>query len=83
MMWKQIYEFGKQLFTLTERTEQNQQGLKEMRQELDELTTAVHQLYFEFQLLRENVTNEQEKTLLKLENALLKVQLPPIERKQD
>ena len=40
-MWKQIYDYGKQLFTLTQKTERNQQEIQELRQEVKELTSAV------------------------------------------
>lgn len=46
---------------------------------MDELAELVKNIQFEVQSLRESERHEREKTLLKLENALLKVerQLPP------
>jgi len=46
---------------------------------LDELTELVSNLQHEIQSIREGERHEREKTLLKIENALLKMerQLPP------
>ena len=51
-----------------------------MREELRDLSVAVQQLSFRMDRLEENEAHEREKTLLKLENALLKFErrmLPP------
>ena len=71
-VWQKIYDFGKQLFSLTQKTERNQQEVAELREEMKELTTAVQHLYYEFQRMNDNARHEQEKTLLKLENQLLR-----------
>jgi predicted nucleic acid-binding Zn-ribbon protein len=85
-MWKELWEFGKQLLSLTRETQQSkadiaslQRELKEVRQELRMLAEAVHFLRFEQQRDRENAAHEREKLLLRLENAFLRLErrLPP------
>jgi hypothetical protein len=85
-MWKQLLEFGKQLFSLTRETQQNKtdlaalrQELKEMREELKRLAEVVQQLKFDQQRDRENEAHEREKLLLRLEVWRLQFerQLPP------
>jgi predicted nucleic acid-binding Zn-ribbon protein len=71
-MWKQIYEALKQLLLLTQQTERNRAEIKELRQELDDLTSAVERLAYEVRRSGENETHEREKLVLRLENKLLK-----------
>ena len=71
-MWKQIYEALKQLLLLTQQTEQNRVEIKELRQELDDLTSAVELLAYEVRRDRENEAHEREKLVLRLQNELLK-----------
>jgi predicted nucleic acid-binding Zn-ribbon protein len=71
-MWKQIYEALKQLLLLTQQTERNRVEIKELRQELDDLTSAVERLAYEVRRDRENEAHEREKLVLRLENELLK-----------
>jgi predicted nucleic acid-binding Zn-ribbon protein len=71
-MWKQIYEALKQLLLLTQQTEQNRVEIKELREELDDLTSAVERLAYEMRRDRENEAHEREKLVLRLENELLK-----------
>jgi predicted nucleic acid-binding Zn-ribbon protein len=71
-MWKQIYEALKQILLLTQQTEQNRVEIKELRQELDDLTSAVERLAYEVRRDRENGAHEREKLVLRLENELLK-----------
>ncbi len=46
--------------------------IKELRQELDDLTSAVERLAYEVRRNRENEAHEREKLVLRLENELLK-----------
>ncbi len=46
--------------------------IKELREELDDLTSAVERLAYEVRRGQENETHEREKLLLRLENELLK-----------
>jgi predicted RNase H-like nuclease (RuvC/YqgF family) len=66
IMWRQLYDYGKQLLTLTQRTERNQQEIQELRQEVKELTAAVQHLYYEFQRMNDTMKHEQENSLLRL-----------------
>jgi hypothetical protein len=73
-MWQKIYEFGKQLLTLKSQVEKNTQDLKELRQDLKNLTAAVQKLVYVVNRNSENDSHEREKLILRLENALLKVE---------
>jgi archaellum component FlaC len=78
-MWREIYDYGKQLLSLARTTEQNQEDIEELRQEIKELTAVVQRLAFEFQRLSENEKHERDKMMLQLENHLLRSErgLPP------
>jgi predicted nucleic acid-binding Zn-ribbon protein len=78
-MWKQLYEWAKQLLMLSQDTERNRADIKDVREELDRLTGVVQRLAFEVQRLGEKIdygraaeANEREKLTLKLENEMLK-----------
>lgn len=47
-MWREIYDYGKQLIGLAKATEQNQEEIQDLRQEVKELTAAVQRLSLEF-----------------------------------
>jgi uncharacterized protein YoxC len=64
---------------LTQRTEQNQIEIEELRQELKELSaavkelnTTVQRLIYELHRVSENERHEREKMALRLENEMLK-----------
>ena len=78
-MWRQFYDYAKQLMGLAEKTEKNIADIKEIRQELKELTAAVQRLAYEVHRNQENEAHEREKMVLRLENALLRFErrLPP------
>jgi predicted nucleic acid-binding Zn-ribbon protein len=71
-MWKQIYEALKQLLLLTQQTERNRGEIKELRQELQELTSVVERLAYEVRRARDDEAHEREKMTLRLENEMLK-----------
>ena len=73
-MWNKLYDFGRQLLTLKSQVEKNTQDIKEVRQDLKELTNAVQGLAYSVQRNNENESHEREKIVLRLENALLKVE---------
>jgi hypothetical protein len=84
-MWKQLFDFGKQLFSLTQETRQNkaeiagvQQEIKEVREELRNLTEIVQQLGFAQQPDRENEAHEREKLVLRLENSVGVLAISPL-----
>ena len=78
-MFKQLYALARQLVTLMQDVQELKAEQKEFRQELRALIDIVRQLKYEQQRDRENATHEQEKLLLRLENALLRFEwrLPP------
>jgi hypothetical protein len=84
-MLKQVYDYVRQLLSVKHQTEQNTDDIRDLRQELKELTAAVQVLAFEVRRNQENDTHEREKMLLRLENALLKFErrLPPGKRVPD
>jgi hypothetical protein len=73
-MWQKLYEFGKQLLTLKSQVEKNTQDIKDLRQDLKVLTAAVQKLAYTVRLNSENDSHEREKLVLRLENALLKIE---------
>ncbi len=52
-MWREIYDYGRQVLSLAKTTEQNQEEIEELRQEVKELTAVVQRMAFEFQRQRE------------------------------
>ena len=88
-MLKPIFDFAKQLFALTQETQQNKSDIKEVRQELKELrgelqrlTLIVQRINFETQRVSENEKHEREKLALqwKHEIAMLERRLPDSKR---
>jgi predicted nucleic acid-binding Zn-ribbon protein len=71
-MFKQLYDLIKQLLLLARETQQNKAEIKELRQELKDLTTVVQRLAYEIHRTSENEAHEREKLVLRLENELLK-----------
>ena len=71
-MFKQLYDLVKQLLLLARETQQNKTEIKELRQELKDLTAIVQRLAYEIHRTSENETHEREKLVLRLENELLK-----------
>lgn len=71
-MFKQTYALARQLLTLMQDVQKLKAEHKEFRQDLRALIDIVRQLKYEQQRDRENATHEQEKLLLRLENALLR-----------
>jgi hypothetical protein len=78
-MLRQLYDYARRLLLLKEQTEKNTADIKEIRQELKDLTAAVQRLAYEVQRTRENEAHEREKMVLRLENTLLRFGrgLPP------
>lgn len=71
-MWKQIFDMAKRLLLLAEDTKRNRDEIKELRQELRNLTAAVERLAYELHRVSEKDDHEREKIELKLDNALLR-----------
>jgi hypothetical protein len=78
-MWKKILDYFTHLLTLAQATQENKAEIKELRQELRDLTYVVHELRAEFRTLRGEQQHNLEKVVLKLENELLRFErrLPP------
>jgi chromosome segregation ATPase len=92
-VWKQIIDFGRQLFTLTARVQKHEedikdlrQGLKEVRDEiretnrkLDLLAVVVQRLDLRLDHERETAARDRENLILRLDNTLLRFErrLPP------
>lgn len=85
-MLKPIFDYAKQLFTLTQETAQNKADIKELRQELKEvrgelqrLMLVMQKISFETQRVGENEKHEREKLALQWKHdlSLLERRLPP------
>lgn len=78
-MWKQLLELGKQIVSLTRKTQQHEgdikelrQEMKEMRQELRALSQTVQQIQFEQRHDHDMAVRDRENLMLRLENYLLR-----------
>lgn len=71
-MLKQIYDLLKRLLLVAHESQQNKTEIKELRQELKDLTAVVQRLAYEIHRVSENEAHEREKMALRLENELLK-----------
>lgn len=85
-MWKRVYDLFTRVFTLLERQERQEKGLKDQGEEIKRLTTTVTRLAHELQRTQDALSNQAEREayerrmlLLEIENRLLKekLQLPP------
>lgn len=71
-MWKQILEMAKRLLLLAQDTQRNRDEIKELRQELRDLTRAVERLAYEIHRVGEKDEHEREKIVLRVDNELLR-----------
>jgi septal ring factor EnvC (AmiA/AmiB activator) len=85
-VWKQIWEFGRQIFALSSRvlkleeeTGALRQGLKEVRDDIREINRKLDGLVLVLQRLDMQQQHDRENLALRLENALLRFErrLPP------
>ncbi len=92
-MWDKILDFGKQIFSLSQKQQKHEEDIKEnekdintlrqdfnqLRTEVNNLTLIVERLLLEMQHDRKNAENEREMQRLRLENIMLKFErgLPP------
>jgi uncharacterized protein YoxC len=72
-MWEKLYSFGKDLLTLKGQVEKNTADIKELRQDLKDLTSAVDNLARVVQRNEDRASNEREKEKLKQENLILQL----------
>lgn len=85
-MWKDIYQFGKDLILLTRETQQNKTDVKrcedkiatlerefdEMRDDFHKLLFLINQLNFDIEKVSDREKHEREMIVLRLENEMLK-----------
>ena len=78
-MLKQFVEYVLDLVNTARDTRANKEAISDIRKELDELARAVERISFELRGIREEERHEREKFVLKVENALLRIErlLPP------
>ena len=74
-MWQKILQFSKELLSLKQQTEANTSEIKEIRQDIRDLTEAVRQLANAIQQDRTNNSHQQELMLEKLKNALMQFEI--------
>jgi len=84
--WRQTYDLARQVLALTQKSEQHDADIKELRREVKELTAALQQFAFQMQQDRANAAKDRELDMkdrellvLRLENQLLRQgrRLPP------
>jgi hypothetical protein len=78
-MWKQIGEFARKLFSLSQRVQKLEESDKELRDKLKDLnerftrqTEAMYHLAYELQRERENNDAQRRILLLEIENRFLR-----------
>lgn len=78
-MWKDMLDLFRQAFTVTESLSQTKADLKELRQEVRELTSKVTGLHYEVQRLKDYLIHEREKQALRgeIEQLRSRLGLPP------
>jgi uncharacterized protein YoxC len=81
-MWEKLYSFGKDLLTLKGQVEKNTADIKELRQDLKDLTSAVDNLARIVQRNEDRANNEREKEKLKQENLVLQLKNTLVEQEK-
>jgi hypothetical protein len=78
-LWRDLAELVQRVLTLGRELEQNRTDIKEIRQELRDLTIIVHALAQDNKNSKEQAAQRHENLLIELENRLLKYDrsLPP------
>lgn len=81
---KNLLDYVRHLFTVTQTLEQNKQEIKELRQEVEQLTEIVRHLAYDLRYLVNDEKHEREKLMLKLENEFLRfeLRLPPAKEQE-
>ena len=73
-MRKQVADAVRQMLFLLRDLEQNKQDIATLKEQLAETNQLVRQLTFEIQRISEREQHEREKFVLKVENALLRLE---------
>ncbi len=71
-MWKQLFDLAKKIAFLAQDTQKNRADIKDLQNQMEELTETVRQIAYDTRRDRENEAHEREKLLLRLEVALLR-----------
>ena len=71
-MFKQIVDAVRQMVLLLRDVEQNKQDVAVLKEQLAETNRVVTEIAFELQRINERERNEREKSMLKIENMLLR-----------
>jgi hypothetical protein len=71
-MFKQLLELAKRALAVVRDSQENKTRIKELQQQVEELTAAVQWLAYELRRTAENDAHEREKLALRLENMLLR-----------
>jgi len=91
-MWPKVLEYFGRLLTLSQKVQQQDEDLKELRQEMkavnqriDQLAEALQRVAFELQRQSERADVERRMLLLEVQNLLLRHgrELPPPDRQPD
>ena len=83
-MWKQFLDFIRQVFKLTETTQDNSNKIKNLQAQHEAVIAALQHLGYEMQRLDERERHEREKLELRLEIERLRAAraLPPAGKKK-
>ena len=78
--WQQLYQYGRHVLEITQKVERHDTEIKDIQQDIKDLTAAIHRLAYEVKLDRETESKDREMLMLRVENQLLKFErrlLPP------
>ena len=71
-MWKQIFDLGKKIYSVTQDTQKNKEEIKAIQAQLEALSEKFVKMAYEQQRDRENAAHERENLFLRLEVAILR-----------
>lgn len=71
-MWKSLLYWARQQFVMGQKLDKVEADVEELRQELRDVMVVLRELAYEVRYDRETQNHEREKTMLRLENELLK-----------
>src|SRR5437763_319846 len=71
-MWSKLLDYLRHLLLHKEQTEKNTSDLKQVKHDVEELTSVMQRFGLELAHLQVNEAHEREKLALRLENALLR-----------
>ena len=71
-MLEKLYELVSKVFTLTSRADRHEKDIEKLQNEIDRLTEIVNNQGLKIEILSRLFSDEREKTLLWVENQMLK-----------